>query len=344
MTTRRGAWIPRRTRTPCRAPSRQQARTPWRAAAIPLVLAACVFAACAEAGRGPAPGEGYVEVEGGRVWYRVVGEGAGTPLLLLHGGPGAPSYYLEPLAALGADRPVVFYDQLGAGRSDRPSDTTLWRVDRFVDELARVRAHLGLDEVHVLGHSWGTMLAVEYMRTDPEGVRSLVLASPALSVRRWTEDADRLLAMLPDSLQEAVETHEAAGTTGDPEYQAAMMEFYRRHLSLADPWPAELLRTFDEFGTEVYEYMWGPSEFTATGTLRSYEREDFLPELDLPVLFTAGRHDEATPEAAAAYRDLVPGARLEIFENSAHMTMLDEPEAYVEAIRAFLADVEAAAP
>lgn len=105
------------------------------------------------------PGEGYVDVPGGKVWYRVVGGGDRTPLLLLHGGPGSPSYYLEPLGALADERPVVFYDQLGAGRSDQPTDTTLWRVDRFVEELAAVRAALGLDEVHILGHSWGTMLA-----------------------------------------------------------------------------------------------------------------------------------------------------------------------------------------
>ena len=127
------------------------------------------------------PKEGYINVEGGRVWYRVSGSGNETPLLLLHGGPGAPSYYLNPLDGISRDRPVIFYDQLGAGRSDRPTDTSLWTVDRYVRELGDVRAALGLDQVHILGHSWGTMLAVDYMLTQPEGVKSLILASPAIS-------------------------------------------------------------------------------------------------------------------------------------------------------------------
>ncbi len=85
------------------------------------------------------PGEGFVDVPGGRVWYKIVGSGTRTPLLLLHGGPGAPSYYLKPLAALADERPVIFYDQLGAGHSDHVTDTTLFTIDRFVQELAAVR-------------------------------------------------------------------------------------------------------------------------------------------------------------------------------------------------------------
>ena len=166
--------------------------------------------------RGLSPGEGYVDVTGGQVWYRIVGSGDATPLLVLHGGPGAPSYYLKPLAALSDERPVVFYDQLGAGHSAAPADTNLWRVDRFVQELAQVREALGLEEVHILGHSWGSMLAMDYMLTEPTGVRSLVFASPALSVERWVHDTDSLKATLPDSLQAIITQHENAGTTDAP--------------------------------------------------------------------------------------------------------------------------------
>src|SRR5215472_8509562 len=147
------------------------------------------------------PGEGYVNVQGGRIWYRIVGSGTHTPLLLLHGGPGAPSYYLNPLAVLADERPVIFYDQLGAGRSDKPTDISLWRVERFVQELSELRRALGLTQVHILGHSWGTMLALDYMMTKPTGVRSLILASPALSMNRWIEDAATLKKTLPESIQ-----------------------------------------------------------------------------------------------------------------------------------------------
>lgn len=330
-------------------PDRAGTKPPAKISSLrnPAVRSACfgllvVISVALPAGcrRGQEPREGYVEVPGGRVWYRIAGEGTRTPLLLLHGGPGAPSYYLEPLARLADERPVVFYDQLGAGRSDQPADTTLWRIARFVDELARVREELGLREVHILGHSWGTILALEYMLTKPEGVRSLVLASPALSIPRWLADADSLLRTLPDSVQAVIAEHERAGTTDDSAYQAAVMVFYRRYLSRSEPWPADLDSTFARFGWPLYLTMWGPSEFTATGSLLTYDRTDRLGDLRLPVLFTVGRYDEATPATVAYYQSLVPGSRLAVLERSAHMTMLDEPEEYARIVREFLREVE----
>jgi len=290
--------------------------------------------------RGLTAGEGYVDVTGGQVWYRIVGSGTATPLLVLHGGPGAPSYYLKPLAMLSDERPVVFYDQLGAGHSTAPADTSLWRVDRFVEELGQVREALGLDEVHILGHSWGSMLAMDYMLTNPTGVQSLVFASPALSVELWLRDGEVLKATLPDSLQEVIRQHEAAGTTDSQEYQGAVMEFYARFLARKQPWSADIDSTFMQFNTDLYGYMWGPSEFTATGTLRDYDRTDELSTLDLPVLFTAGRYDEAIPTTVEFFQSRVPGAELAILENSAHITMHDEPEENVRVIREFLRRVE----
>jgi proline iminopeptidase len=307
---------------------------------VGAILLIAVLSSCGDSGlRG---GEGFIEVEDGRVWYRIVGSGDATPLLLLHGGPGAPSSYLNPLEAVSEDRPVIFYDQLGAGRSDRPSDTTLWRIDRFVRELEQVREALDLERVHILGHSWGSMLAVDYLLTEPAGVESVILASPVLSVRRWAEDADRLIAELPDEYRTAIEEHEGAGTTDSTEYQEATMEYYRRYLSRSDPWSPDLVEAFDDLNEEVYGFMWGPSEFTATGSLSTYERESELGNLELPILFTAGRYDEATPESVEHFHGLAPNSEVEIFENSAHMTMLDEPESYVAAIRDFLSRVEQA--
>jgi proline iminopeptidase len=173
---------------------------------------------------------------------------------------------LKPLEGVAEDRPVIFYDQLGAGRSDRPSDTRLWRTDRFVAELAQVRSHLGLDEVHILGHSWGSMLAMEYMLTEPAGIKSITFASPALNVKRWTDDAKTL---------------QAGGTTDSPEYQEAVMEYYKLYLSRSDPWSPDLMAAFEAFNSELYGYMWGPSEFTANGILRDYNRESELAQLDV---------------------------------------------------------------
>jgi proline iminopeptidase len=312
--------------------------TTRRLCILGLLAIAVLAASCRRAGL--QPGEGYVDVPGGRIWYRIVGSGTRTPLLLLHGGPGAPSYYLNPLAKLADERPVVFYDQLGAGRADKPTDVNLWRGERFVEELARLRTALGLEQVHILGHSWGTMLAADCMLTKPTGVRSLILASPALSISRWLTEAEMLKRTLPESTQAAIATHESAGTFDSPEYQSAVMEYYKRYLCRRNPWPDDVNRTFSELGQSVYGTMWGPSEFSATGSLRTYERAEQLRGLNLPVLFAAGRYDEATPHTTEYYRTQVPGASVRIFENSAHFTMQDEPDAYVEAVREFLREVE----
>jgi proline iminopeptidase len=286
------------------------------------------------------PREGHVAVPGGQVWFKIVGSGPGTPLLLLHGGPGAPSHYLDRLGQLGDERPVIFYDQLGCGRSDRPSNTNLWRVERFVEELAAVRRALGLKRVHLFGHSWGTMLATDYLLTRPRGVRSVTLASPCLSAPRFVRDANELRAQLPPDVQLALQRHEAAGTTDSTEYQAAVAVFMKRHLCRQEPWPPELTNAIAGFGDRVYNFMWGPSEFHVTGTLKDYDRTSRLAELHLPVLYTTGRFDETTPATTAWYQGLTPNARLEVFEQSAHMPMLEETDRYLAVMRAFLREVE----
>lgn len=285
-------------------------------------------------------GEGYIDVTGGKVWYRIVGSGTATPLLLLHGGPGAPSSYLEPLEKLSDERPIIFYDQLGSGKSDRPADLSLWRTQRFVEELSQVRKALLLKKVHIFGHSWGTMLAVDYMLTQPSGVKSLILASPGLSVPRWIQDANKYRAALPNETQDILKKHEEAGTTDSEEYMGATIEYYKHHLCRLDPWPPELEKAFAELNFEVYGTMWGPSEFHATGSLKDYDRTEQLNEISVPTLFTAGRYDEATPEATALYQGFVPGASLEIFENSSHMAMHEETDLYIKVIREFLRNVE----
>lgn len=305
----------------------------WRLFCPLLLLLAC-------SDRGLTPGEGFIDVPGGRVWYQVAGSGTATPLLLLHGGPGTPSDYLLPLRRVAVDRPVVFYDQLGAGRADRNMDSSLWRVSRYVEELAVVRQTLGLEEVHILGHGWGSMLAIEYLRTNPEGVKSLVLASPIMSVKRWAADAKTLITELPEESRRAIVARKG-GAAADPAYRAALIDYEKHYLSRSEPWPPHLLAALGKRNSSLYNSLWGPSEFAATGSLRDFEREDYLPELRVPVLFTAGRYDEATPATVQHYHGLLPGSKIAIFEHSAHMTMLDEPDAYANAVRRFLDEVDA---
>jgi proline iminopeptidase len=285
--------------------------------------------------------EGTIAVDAGEVSYRVVGDGPGLPLVCLHGGPGLPHDYISNLAALADERPVVFYDQLGCGSSDRPDDSSLWRAERFVDELQRVRDVLGHERVHLLGQSWGGMLALLYALEQPKGLESLVLASPVVSVPRWIADADRLRAELPPDVEATLRSHEASGFVDCPEYVAATLVFWKRHVCRLEPWPDELERALSGFGVDVYRTMWGPSEFTCTGILDGLDLSARLGEVSLPTLFTCGRFDEATPEANEHYRSLMSDARLLVFEESSHTAHLEQPGDYLAALREFLAHVEA---
>jgi proline iminopeptidase len=278
-------------------------------------------------------------VPGGEIWYRVVGEGDGTPVILLHGGPGMASYYLRSLEALGDERTVVRYDQLGGGKSDVVSDTALFTIAHFVAELDALRAHLGLERVHLYGHSWGTMLAVEYYQAHPQHVASMVLASPALEAAAWERNVRELLKTLPDSMQRAVTVREAEQNYTAPDYQAAVGEFYNRFVYLR-PIAADLDSMFERMNAPLYQYMWGPSEFTATGTLKTYDATSKLKEVAVPVLFTVGEFDEAGPDVVRRHAALTPGAHVVVIPDAAHITQWDNPEVNLEAVRTFLREVD----
>lgn len=285
--------------------------------------------------------EGTVEVDGYRVWYRRAGEG-GVPLLILHGGPGAGHDYLETLEALAEDREVIFYDQLGCGRSDRPDDATLWRIERFVAEVGTVRDALGLERVHLLGQSWGGWLAIEYMLSRQRGVVGLVLASTSASIPQFVAEAERLKAALPPEVYETMLRYESSGDLHHPDYEATVMEFYRRHLCRLDPWPEPLLRSVENLdGNPVYETMNGPNEFFVIGNLKDWDRTERLGEIDAPTLVTVGRHDEITPACAETIHRGIPGSEIRIFERSAHVAHLEETEAYLQTVADFLARTEA---
>lgn len=286
--------------------------------------------------------EGYIPVTGGSIWYKIVGANRkNIPLLVLHGGPGAPHDYLESLEALSDERPVIFYDQLGCGNSDRPGDLSLWTIERFVNELEQVRTYLELDKMHLLGQSWGTMLAVDYMLAKkPKDVVSLILSGPCLSLSRFTSDQKAYLLELPETLQRIINEGEASGCFGSREYQDAMMTYYSIHMCRLDPSPDCMNRTMEKMGYEVYEQMWGPSEFTITGTLKGYERADRLKEISVPTLFTCGRYDEATPSTTAYYHSLLPGSEIAIFEDASHQHHLEKAEEYLKVVRNFIDKTE----
>jgi proline iminopeptidase len=282
--------------------------------------------------------EGFIDVPGGRAWFTRLGSGDATPILLLHGGPGAGHDYLAPLGeALAADRLVVMYDQLGCGRSEQPDDTSLWTVDRFVAELDAVRAALALDHIHLLGQSWGGWLAIEYMTRGATGIDHLVLASTSASTREFMEGAQLLIDQLPEPHRSVLIEGGARGEYDTPEYEAAVTEFYKRHLCRLDPWPPALNASVANLdGNVVYETMNGPTEFDVIGPLRTWDRTADLGRIGVPTLITVGRHDEIPPSCAETMRAGIPDARVVVFEHSGHVSHLEEPDAYLAAVREFL--------
>jgi L-proline amide hydrolase len=280
-------------------------------------------------------------------WYEVHGEPGGRlPVVLCHGGPGATHDYLLSLRALARDgRQVVFYDQVGNGRSQHLPDAPaeFWTVDLFRRELRALVDHLGwADGYHVLGQSWGGMLAMEHALQHPPGLRSIVVADSPASMALWVSEANRLRADLPADVQDALTRHEAAQTTDSPEYQAAMDAFYRRHLCRLDPWPDEVVRAFAwiEKDPTVYGTMNGPSEFHVIGTIRDWDITGRLAEIDVPVLLVSGRHDEATPRIVGEIHDRIPGSEWVLLEESSHMPHVEEPERFLAAVDAFLERAE----
>lgn len=285
--------------------------------------------------------EGRIPFRGHETWYRIVGEGGGVPLVLLHGGPGSTHLGLSMLEPLADERPVVFYDQVGCGNSSQPSDPSLWTVELFVAELANLREALDLERIHLLGHSWGGQLALEYVLGQPSGLESLVLSSTLSSARLWEAEALRLRAELPAEVLTVLERHETAGTVHDPEYQEATKEYYRRHVCRLDPWPPIVEEMHRVSRKEVYETMWGPNEMRPTGVLADWEVTPRLGEITTPALVLCGRYDEATPRQAETIANgLGDECELVVFEHSAHLTPIEETERYLATVRAFLARVE----
>jgi len=275
----------------------------------------------------------------------IKGKDRTKPLLLfLHGGPGSRSCSMIPgFSLLGTERPVIFYDQLGSGNSDRPTDTTLWKIERFIDEIDHVRTKLKLKELHILGHSCGSTFLIEYMvAKKPKGVKSVIFSSPMLSTPDWIEDAKFLLSQMPIHLQDTINKYEALRNYTAPAYLAATDSLYARHLSRKS-WPSIPnieCENVPELNEQIYNYMWGPTEFTATGTLIDFDRTDDLDKIEEPILFVTGEYDEALPERIYEYQKLTKNASVEIIDDAAHKTMIDQPEKLKEAIERFLEKVE----
>ena len=286
------------------------------------------------------PKQGYFEMPDGKIWYEVYGTGNSTPLLLIHGGPGGYMCGMFTIKNVCDNRSLIFYDQLGSGRSEITVDTTLWQLPYFVRNLDRLIDSLKINEVHLLGHSWGASIAVEYYLTDSTNkVKSMILAGPLLSTKLWIEDANYLRSQLPDSIQSVLSYHEKNGSIDSEEYLSATSYFYSRYNQL-QPIPENINCDNGKSNEAIYNYMWGPTEFYATGNLRDYDRIDRLDEINVPVLIIVGEYDEARPETMEKVKKLFPNAMLEVIKDAAHASFNDKPDEFNRIVDNFINSIE----
>jgi proline-specific peptidase len=287
-------------------------------------------------------------VPGGRIYVRVNGplDGPRLPVVMIHGGPGGThSAFLNALA-LADERAVILYDQLDSGRSDHPDNPANWTVGRFTDEVDAIRRALGIPRWHVLGHSWGGTIALEYGARRPPELAGLVLASPLISTRSWLADAAALRAELAPQVQATLRQCDPPAPV-TPACDQATDAFYAA-FNRRDP-ATEAMMQYGRtsggrgFNRQLYETMWGSSEFVSTGTLKDYDGEPLLAKLDGPrTLFIDGQYDEARPVTLGAFAARVPGAEFAVVPGAAHGFFNDSPEEALGILRPWLREQDRA--
>ena len=280
----------------------------------------------------------------GETWYRIVGDLSSkkTPVVVLHGGPGAAHNYViaiaEIIAATG--RPAILYDQLGCGLSTHLQDAPIefWTPELFMEELDLLTKHLGINENYaVIGQSWGGMLGMQYATTHRPGLKALIVTDSPASMKIWSSEAAKLRALLPADVEAALKAAEAANDYTSPEFVAAMDVYYQRHVCRI-PFPQNVLDSFAQIEEDptVYHTMNGPSEFLCIGTLKSWDIHDDLHKISVPTLLLNGAYDEATPGMVQEIHRRIPDVLWEQFPESAHMPHVEEPERFSRIVNGFL--------
>lgn len=286
--------------------------------------------------------EGYMPFLEYKTYYRVVGKNTGNkkPLVLLHGGPGSTHNYFEVLDRIAEEdgRQLVMYDQIGCGNSYVENRPDLWNSKVWIEELIELRKHLGLDEIHLLGQSWGGMQTLEYVcNYKPEGLKSIILSSTLPASWLWAEEAQRMIAQMPQDMQDAIKKATESGDYSSPEYQAAEAEYMRQHcageVTENDP---ECLRRPKKAGRESYVVGWGPNEFTPLGTLKDYNVIDQLGDIKEPALIINGGNDLCTPYVAKFMYDRIPNSEWELFRTCRHMCFVEDNDHYVEVLKKWM--------
>ena len=286
-----------------------------------------------------------------KVWTKRVGNNPRIKVLFLHGGPGGTHELFECADGYfpAAQVEYYYYDQLGSARSDQPGDTSLWRTERFVEEVEQVRQALGLDSSNffLLGQSWGGILAMEYALKYQQNLKGLIISNMVASVPEYNKYAQEVLApQLPPEVLKEVREIEAAGNFDDPRYAELLTEHYYTEHVLRIPleeWPEAIERAFNNLNPEIYIQMQGYSEFGITGdaSLKNWDRKADLHTITVPTLSVGAQYDTMDPEEMKWISEEVKNGRYLYCENGSHLSQYDDQKTWFEGIIRFLKDVDA---
>jgi proline iminopeptidase len=280
-----------------------------------------------------------------KLWYGRIGSGSLPPVLVLHGGPGGNHHNLVAFQALADQRPVIFYDQLGCGKSDRPDDPSLWTAERYFDEVRAVRDGLGLKKYHLIGHSWGTTLSVGFAANHPDGILSVSLHSPILSFPYYISDVapglKQALRGLNGKAGQIIDEFELSGQGTKSDYDEACLEFVKRHVTYTWPLPEAMKKLIAGRNATIHDVMVASeSELNVPGNLKTVDVTSALSSLDIPILITCGSGDLCTPSFTKWQAQFANDVQFHVIQGSAHMTPVDQPVELLRLQRVFLSEVD----
>lgn len=272
-----------------------------------------------------------------RVWTKRIGNNPKIKVLLLHGGPASGHEYMECFESFFPKGGIEFYeyDQLGASYSDQPTDSSLWTIDHFVDEVEQVRQALHLDSsnFYLLGHSWGGILAMEYALKHQDHLKGLIISNMMASCPEYGKYAEVLAKQMDPKVLDSIRAIEKSGDYNNPRYMALLTPyFYHQHFCRLDEWPDPVVRSGKHLNTTIYTMMQGPSEFGVAGRLKDWDRFNDLHLITVPTLTIGGKYDTMDPKYMEAMSKQMKNGSYLYCPNGSHLSMWDDQQNYMNGV------------